>query len=60
MFAFNHRKSTLENLVRLHGQEYFSTPNEPRDLPAAAERLGDLKKTSTQSRIREALNRNKE
>ena len=27
--SFDHRKTALENLVRLHGQEYFSNPNEP-------------------------------
>ncbi len=26
--AFDQRKSTLENLVRLHGQNYFSSPSE--------------------------------
>ena len=27
--AMEQRKSALENLVRLHGQDYFSTPREP-------------------------------
>jgi hypothetical protein len=30
--SFDHRKSALENLVRLHGQSYFSGPTVPRDL----------------------------
>ena len=30
--AFDHRKSALENLVRLHGQQYFAGPNVPHDL----------------------------
>lgn len=30
--AFDHRKSALENLVRLHGQSYFAGPSIPRDL----------------------------
>lgn len=30
--AFDHRKSSLENLVRLHGQEYFAGPATPRNL----------------------------
>lgn len=34
--SFEQRKSALENLVKLAGQGYFSTPQVPRDLPAAA------------------------
>lgn len=30
--AFDHRKSALENLVRLHGQSYFAGPHVPHDL----------------------------
>ena len=30
--AFDHRKSALENLVRLHGQQYFAGPSVPRNL----------------------------
>jgi hypothetical protein len=30
--AFEQRKSALENLVRLHGQQYFAGPKIPRDL----------------------------
>ena len=30
--AFEHRKSALENLVRLFGQQYFAGPKLPRDL----------------------------
>jgi len=30
--AFDHRKSALENLVRLHGQSYFAGPTIPHDL----------------------------
>lgn len=30
--AFDQRKSALENLVRLHGQQYFAGPSVPRDL----------------------------
>lgn len=32
VLAFNHRKTALENLVRLNSQEYFSAPKEPRNL----------------------------
>lgn len=30
--AFSQRKDALENLVRLHGQQYFAGPKIPRDL----------------------------
>lgn len=30
--AFDQRKTALENLVRLQGQNYFAGPSEPRDL----------------------------
>ena len=30
--AFDHRKSALENLVRLHGASYFAGPSVPRNL----------------------------
>ena len=30
--AFDARKDALENLVRLHGQQYFAGPKMPRDL----------------------------
>ena len=51
VFAFQARKSALENLVRLHGQNYFSTPQEPRDLPESAERLRELKESSVEKRV---------
>lgn len=30
--ACDHKKRALENLVTLHGQQYFSSPKEPRDI----------------------------
>lgn len=57
VFAFQARKSALENLVRLHGQEYFSTPQEPRDLPEAAARLEELKNTSAVNSIKRRMQR---
>ena len=30
--AIEHKKSALENLVKLHGQQYFAGPSVPRDL----------------------------
>jgi hypothetical protein len=32
VFAMGQRKTALENLARLHGQEYFAGPRTPRDL----------------------------
>lgn len=32
--AIDYRRSALENLVRLHGQQYFAGPSVPRDLGA--------------------------
>jgi len=32
VFAFDARKTALENLVKLHGQQYFAGPRVPRDL----------------------------
>ena len=34
MRAIDHKKAALENLVKLHGQQYFAGPNVPRDLDA--------------------------
>lgn len=31
-WAFQERKAALENLVKLHGQNYFAGPSIPRDL----------------------------
>lgn len=36
--AFDQRKLALENLVRLHGQQYFAGPQVPRDLTKEWER----------------------
>ena len=32
VWAFDQRKTALENLARLHGQQYFAGPRIPRDL----------------------------
>lgn len=32
VFAFHQRKAALENLVTLHGQQYFAGPHVPRNL----------------------------
>jgi hypothetical protein len=38
MDALNNKKSALENLVKLHGQNYFAGPSVPRDLSKEWER----------------------
>jgi hypothetical protein len=38
--ALEHRKSALENLVRLYGQEYFAGPTIPHDLTQARKERG--------------------
>ena len=52
--AFEQRKSALENLVKLHGQQYFSGPSVPRDLQwereekqkAVNQKLGKVKRNN--------------
>jgi len=39
--AFDHKKTALETLVRLHGQQYFAGPSVPRDLAEEARNLID-------------------
>lgn len=56
VFAFQARKLALENLVRLHGQEYFSRPQEPRDLPESVKALAEIKKSSSQNKIKDRMN----
>lgn len=53
--AFDARKDALENLVRLHGQQYFAGPKIPRDL--AWERKEKEKKTD--KGVASKLTRNK-
>lgn len=36
--AFSQRKDALENLVKLHGQQYFAGPKVPRDLSYEAQK----------------------
>lgn len=38
VFAFQQRKDALENLVRLHSMEYFSSPDAKRDINRAFDR----------------------
>jgi len=40
VFAISARRAALENLVKLHGQNYFAGPTEPRSLGVEIERRG--------------------
>lgn len=42
--AFEQRKDALENLVRLHGQQYFAGPRMPRDLTAEKRKREETRK----------------
>lgn len=44
------RKATLENLVKLHGQQYFAGPSIPRDL--SQERMKKEKQKEVNNKIR--------
>jgi len=39
--SFDQKKDALENLVRLHGQSYFASPETPRNLSNEAEKIRD-------------------
>lgn len=63
-FAFSQRKDALENLVRLHGQDYFSSPSLGRAVKEGSEQaasarevLGDIGRVSAARRVRGALNK---
>lgn len=58
VFAFQARKSALENEVKLHLQEYNSELHEPRDVsPEAIERWKEEKSKSVQNRIKDKMKR---
>jgi DNA-binding helix-hairpin-helix protein with protein kinase domain len=51
--ALDHRKATLENLVRLHGQQYFSNPSaSPADVEAYRQKRND---DGADARVRRAM-----
>lgn len=55
--AIETKKTALENLVRLLGQQYFAGPKEPRDLPEEAklaERAQRIKNQEVRERCRKA------
>jgi len=45
--AVDARKDALENLVRLHGQQYFAGPKMPRDLSFEAQQKHNQKKANS-------------
>jgi hypothetical protein len=55
--AFNQRKEALENLVKLHGMNYFAGPQMPRDLSFEAKKFSDQKEANRG--IKSGLTRNK-
>lgn len=56
--AFEQRKSSLEYLIRLTGQQYFSGPESPRDLKGEYGRfVGESKKEVTRGKIKEKMRR---
>jgi len=55
--AFDQKKAALENLVKLHGQQYFAGPMEPRNIGNEYHR--SLKSQQTRSRVGKRLNRDK-
>lgn len=53
--AFRQRRSSLENLVTLHGQQYFASPKEPRNLEG--EHLKRLKKDQARDKVKRHLDK---
>ena len=45
--AIDQKKAALENLVRLHGQQYFAGPNVPRDISHEWEQKQNQKSADT-------------
>lgn len=56
VFAFQARKTSLENLVKLIGMQYCANPQEPRDLPEAAKRFEEMREQKTENIIRSRTN----
>jgi hypothetical protein len=53
--AMDLRKSALENLVRLHGQQYFAGPAEPRDNKTSFEQYKQYKQVRKEQRIKDKM-----
>jgi hypothetical protein len=54
--AFDHRKAALENLVRLHGQQYFSSPTTVNATPETREDIDKAERSDVATRQRRRLN----
>jgi hypothetical protein len=52
--AMDHRKTALENLVRLHGAQYFAGPSVPRDLGKEMEAFDEKVTTGRKERVKAA------
>jgi hypothetical protein len=50
--AFEHRKNSLENLVKLHGQQYFAGPKIPRDLTKEWQKKQDQREYDKKVKIK--------
>jgi hypothetical protein len=50
--ALEHRKASLENLVRLYGQQYFAGPKIPRDLNAEWQQKQNQREANKKIKIR--------
>ena len=50
--AFEHRKRALENLVTLHGQQYFAGPSIPRNLCKEWEESGHQKAADSKIKLK--------
>lgn len=59
--AMEQRKSALENLVKLHGQQYFAGPKVPRDLSSVVSEFREKQKAKKEARIKigKSMKRNK-
>lgn len=57
MQAIEDRKTALENLVRLHGQQYFAGPKVPRDL--SKEWQNKYRQESTDDKVSKKMKRGK-
>ena len=62
VYAMHQRKTALENLTRLHGQNYFAGPSEPRELGEAykeqhRESIKDAAKETTKQEVRRRTRR---
>ncbi len=55
--ALDHRKAALENLVRLHGSQWFAGPSAPRDLPHEVDRIREITKRDVIRKVRKAMSR---